>query len=388
MKQRIYLDYNATTPLRKEVLDVMADVNASIFGNPSSAHAEGRKARAIIEDARNTIAAAIGAEPLEIVFTGGGTESDNLAILGLVSESGRKRRHIVTSVIEHPAVLNACRFLKAQDLDVTYVKCDQTAMINADDVAHAITSDTILVSVMHANNEVGTIQPVEKIAAVAREKGVPFHCDAIQSLGKLPVNVRKIGVDLLSISAHKIGGPKGVGVLYVGKGTPFRAITYGGRQERARRAGTENVPGIAGFAAAVAIVAKKQAVEAKHMLKCRNLLWKQIQAGLPDAILNGSLEHSLPNTLNVSFNRLSGGDIMMALDLDGVAVSTGSACAVGARRPSHVLEAMQLDRGRCCGSLRLSLGYATTEEEIRRGAEIITAVVKRMYKSGKTCCGG
>ena len=387
MKPGIYLDYNATTPLRKEVLDVMADVNANIFGNPSSAHAEGRKARVVIEDARNTIAAALGVEPLEIVFTGGGTESDNLAILGVVSESSRDRRNVVSTVIEHPAVLNTCRFLQSHGGGVTFVKCDETATIKADDVANAMTGDTILVSVMHANNEVGTIQPVEKIAAIAREKGIFVHCDAIQSLGKLPVNVRKLGVELLSISAHKIGGPKGIGALYVRKGIPFRAMTYGGRQERARRAGTENVPAIAGFATAVAIAVKKQIAETKRLLRLKTLLWKHLKSELPDTILNGDLNHSLPNTLNVSFSRLSGGDIMMALDLDGVAVSTGSACAVGARQPSHVLEAMRLDGNRCCGSVRISLGYRTTEVEVLKAAAIITAVVKRMHKSGKTCCG-
>jgi cysteine desulfurase len=387
MKHRIYLDYNATTPVRPEVARIMADVNANVFGNPSSAHAEGRRARAIVEDARNTIAAALGAEPLEIVFTGGGTESDNLAIFGVVYQNNRNRRHVVTTVIEHPAVLNACRLLESQDVGVTFVKCDETGMIDVDEIARAVTGDTILISVMHANNEVGTVQPIEKIAAIAREKGIFFHCDAIQSLGKLPVNVRKLGVDLLSISAHKIGGPKGIGALYVRKGTPFSAITYGGRQERARRAGTENVPAIAGFACAVAISVKKQAAEAKRILRLKTLLWKHLKSELPDTILNGDLNHSLPNTLNVSFSRLGGGDIMMALDLDGVAVSTGSACAVGARRPSHVLEAMRLDRNRCCGSVRISLGYLTTEVEVLRTAEIIVATVKRMYKSGKTCCG-
>jgi cysteine desulfurase len=387
MKQRIYLDYNATTPLRKEVLDRMADVNANVFGNPSSAHSEGRKARAIIEDARSAIAAALGAEPLDIIFTGGGTEADNLAILGVVSENGRKRRHVVSSTIEHPAIMNACRFIQSQDVDVTFVKCDGTASIDADDVAQSLTGDTILVSIMHANNEVGTVQPIEAIAARAREKGILVHCDAIQSLGKLPVNVRKLGVDLLSISAHKIGGPKGIGALYVRKGIPFRAMTYGGRQERARRAGTENVPAIAGFATAMAIAVKKQAAEAKRFLRLKTLLWKHLKSELPDTILNGDLSNSLPNTLNVSFSRLGGGDIMMALDLDGVAVSTGSACAVGARRPSHVLEAMRLDGNRCCGSVRLSLGYRTTEEEVLKTVSIVARAVKRMYKSGKTCCG-
>jgi len=386
MKQRIYLDYNATTPCREEVLRVMERVGRDVFGNPSSAHEEGRKARAVIEDARDSIAAALGANPLEIVFTGGGTESNNMALLGFMAGIGRRQPHIVTSAIEHPAVLNACRFLQSQGVHVTFVQCDQTGRIDPERVIRSANSSTVLISIMHANNEVGTVQPIEEIAEFTREKGIFLHCDAVQSLGKIPVNVRKLKVDMLAISGHKIGGPKGVGVLYVRKGTPFTSISYGGSQERERRAGTENVIAIAGFGAAVTAAVKQQGAGAKRLLRLKTIMAEYLRKELPDSVANGHQTLCLPNTLNVSFKGLSGGDVMMALDLEGIAVSTGSACAVGARKPSHVLEAMRLDKSRCCGSMRISLGYRTTESEVRTAARVITATVKRMLKSGQTCC--
>ena len=386
--KRIYLDYNATAPCRDEVVTEVVRAIEIGYGNPSSLHHEGQRARSLVEEARERIASALGAQPLEIVFTSCGTEADNLAILGSVMACERERPKIVTSGIEHPAVLAAC--LQAEDRSmagVAYAACDARALVDPERVAELLTPDTALVSIMHANNEVGTIQPVRAITELAHEKGIPVHTDAVQSLGRIPVDVVDLGVDLLSISGHKLGGPKGIGALYIRKGTALAPVLVGGSQERERRAGTENVAGIAGLAKAVEIAVEEQPVEAQRLAKLRELLWMAL-SGIKGIHLNGDLAVSLPNTLNVSFEDLSGEDLMQVLDLAGIAVSTGSACAVGASKASHVIAAMGDSAGSRCGPLRISMGYRTSESDVSDCAEEIGKAVDKLRESGCTCCCG
>jgi cysteine desulfurase len=359
------------------------------YGNPSSLHWEGIRARAVVERSRERIAGALGAAPREVVFTSGGTEADNLAVFGAIEAAAGARPHVVTSRIEHPAVLESCRAAEARGAaEVTYVGCNETATVDAQAVAAAIRPDTVLVSIMHANNEVGTIQPIARMAGAARERGVAFHCDAVQSLGRLPVNVKALGVDLLSISGHKIGGPKGTGALYVRAGTRLAPRLRGGPQEWGLRPGTENVAAIAAFARAVELAVAAQPGEAGRLADLKKMLWSAL-SDLPGIHLNGDAAHSLPNTLNVSFEDLGGEDLMQQLDLDGVAVSTGSACAAGADKPSHVIEAMGVAAARSCGPLRISMGYRTTAEEVERCAELVRKAVAQLRKGGRTCsCAG
>ena len=366
---RIYLDYNATAPCRQEAAEAMASLLLSEVGNPSSLHREGQRARAHVEEARERIAGALGAEPGELVFTGGGTESDNLAIRGAVAASTRSTPHLVTTAVEHPAVLEVCRLLENQGVArLSVVACDATGRVDSGAVEHAVEEATILVSVMLANNEVGTLQPVAEIAERVRRKGVLLHCDAVQAIGRIPVNLSDLGADLVSISAHKIGGPMGVGGLFIRNDTPCIPLLIGGAQERGRRAGTENVAAIVGFAHAVEAAVADQESEARRLDRLRRRFLARIEP-LGDVILNGDLANSLPNTLNVSFGGLSGEDLMAALDLEGVAVSTGSACAVGAGKSSHVIAAMAGDGDRGCGPLRISLGHASCDHDVERGAD-------------------
>ncbi len=380
MQHRIYLDYNASAPLRDSVRARMDEVSARCWGNPSSTHREGREAKAVVEDARDRIAAAIGAEPTEILFTSGGTESDNLAVFGCASTERTKYPRVITSRIEHAAVLNACRRLPGLSVHVSYLACDENARVSPDSVRAMLDEDAILVSVMHANNETGAIQPVADIAALAREARAVMHTDAVQSVGRIPVNVRDLGVDLLSMSGHKIGGPKGTGALYVRSGVPFVPIMQGGHQEWDRRPGTENVAGIAGLGLAVTEAIRDQAAEAARLARLRLALWDGLRAAVPGILLNGATEDSLPNTLNVSFEGVDGEAVMIALDLAGIAVSTGSACTVGAVEPSHVLEAMCFGRERCQGAIRISIGYRTTEDDIRRTIDVLPPTVARLRK--------
>ena len=383
---RIYLDYNATAPCREEVITDTLQVMNGGYGNPSSLHQEGQRARHLVEQSRERIAASLGAAAAEIVFTSGGTEADNLAVCGSVMAAAGRRPHVVTSTIEHPAVLEACRAIESRAMaDPTYVKCDGMARISPDAVAAAITPDTVLVSIMHANNEVGTIQPIRRIGDIAHEHGVSLHCDAVQSLGRIAVNVADLGVDLLSISGHKLGGPKGTGALYVRKGTRLVAMLVGGPHEGLRRAGTENVPGVVGLARAVELAVEAQPAESQRLAVLKSSLWKEL-CEIRGIRLNGDLSSGLPNTLNVSFEDLSGEDLMQVLDLAGIAVSTGSACAVGASKPSHVIEAMGGAASRGCGPLRLSMGYRTTETEVMQCAQRIRQAVSQLRESDKKCC--
>ena len=384
MKKRVYLDHNATTACRDEVLSVMAKVSADVFGNPSSAHAEGRKARDVVENARESVAAALGARPSEIVFTGGGSEADNIAVLGTVVADAACAPHVLTSKIEHPAILNTCKHLESQGVRVTYIGSTRDGLIETEMVSSMLSDETRLVSVMHANNETGAIQPIAAIASVAHERGIIMHTDAVQSMGKIPVNVDDLGVDLLSIAGHKIGGPKGIGVLYVREGTALQAIAYGGHQENDRRPGTENIVSIAGLGVAVSLAVEQQADYAAHTDKLRRMLWNGLPEEIPAITLNGCLDDSLPNTLNVSFEGVSGEDVMIALDLEGIAVSTGSACNVGAVKVSHVLEAMCLGTDRCRGSIRVSLGLSTTEADIRGLLDKLPRIMARLRSEGST----
>lgn len=378
--RRIYLDHNATTPVRPDVLREMMPYLQGRFGNASSFHAPGQAAREAVEQARRRVADLIGAEPREIIFTSGGTEADNLAIRGTVERAaqGKRRPHIVTSAIEHPAVLNTCQHLEKSGCVVSYVPVDGSGLVHPDSVARAVTQETLLVSIMLANNEIGTIQPVAEIARMAREKGVLVHTDAVQAVGRLPVDVRELGVDLLSISAHKIYGPKGVGALYVRRGVRLAPMLYGGHHERNLRAGTENVPAIAGFGKACEIAAAELPSVAQREATLRDKLERGILECIPHMRVNGDRRQRLPNTLNVGVAFVEGEALLVNLDLEGIAIATGSACSSGSLKPSHVQLAIGRSHEQAHGSLRFSLGRETTEEEIDITIEALERVVQKL----------
>jgi cysteine desulfurase len=375
---RIYLDYNATTPLRSEVLEAMLPYFRETYGNPSSIHHFGQEAKKGVEEAREKVARLIHASPMEIVFTGGGTEADNLAIKGVASINRKKGRHIITSLIEHHAVLNTCQHLEKEGFRVTYLPVDHYGMIDPEEVKNAVTSETILITLMHSNNEVGTIQPIEEISKIAKNRGILFHTDAIQSIGKIPVDVKTLGIDLLSMSAHKVYGPKGVGALFIRKGTPMESQVHGGHHEMNRRAGTENVAGITGFGKAVELASVELEKNVETMKILRDYFWDKIQQRIDHVHLNGHPLKRLPNTLHVSFEFIEGESIIINLDLQGIAASTGSACTSGALDASHVLLAMGMDPRLAQGSLRLSLGRGTTQEEIDQTIEVLAETVSRL----------
>jgi cysteine desulfurase len=377
MKKRIYMDHNATTPLREEVLEAMLPYLRDEFGNASSLHAWGIRARRAVEAARETVAAALGAQPREIIFTGSGTEADNQAIKGVAFANRNKGDHIITSRIEHKAVLETCEYLEKHGFRVTYLPVDRYGMVNPDDVARAITDRTILVSVMFANNEVGTIQPIE-IAQVCRERGVYFHTDAVQAVGKLPIDVQKLGIDLLSLSAHKFYGPKGVGALYVRKGVKIDPFLHGGHQEWGLRAATENVAGIVGLGKALELRQMEMEEEARRLTALRERLYNGIISRIDHVYLNGHPTRRLPGTLSVSFDYIEGEAIILGLDLEGVAVSSGSACTSASLEPSHVLLAMGVHPATAQGSIRFSLGRGSTEEDVDYVLEVLPPIVRRL----------
>ena len=388
MKQ-VYLDNNATTRMREEVLEAMLPYFKDIYGNASSVHQFGRTARKAIDEARAKVAALLGtASAEEIIFTSGGTESDNFAIRGVAHALRSKGNHIITSAIEHHAVLNMCKFLEKEGCKVTYLGVDQYGMINPDELRKAITDKTILITIMYANNEMGTIEPVEEIGRIAKEKGIYFHTDAVQAVGKLPFAVKDTNIDLLSMSAHKIYGPKGMGALYIRKGTKLTAQMYGGHHEMGKRAGTENVPGIVGLGKA-AELAKKELPEEGKIKSLRDYLYKGIVSNIEDVKLNGHPDKRLPNTLNVSFTYLEGESIILNLDMEGIAASTGSACTSGTLEPSHVLSAMGVDAVNTQGSVRFSLGKDNTKEEMDYVISVLPPIIKRLramsplYEKGK-----
>jgi len=377
--RRIYADYNATTPLDSQVLDAMLPYLREHFGNASSVHVFGREARAAIDDARLRVTKLIGAQESEIVFTGGGTEADNAAIFGVVRARRKKGRHIVSSSIEHHAVLHVCQYLeKTGECDVTYLRVNRDCLVDPEDLRKAIRNDTVLVSIMAANNETGTIQPVKELAAVCRERGVTFHTDAVQSFGKQPVNVNEWGVDLLSMAAHKFYGPKGVGGLYIRRGTKIDPLLFGGSHENDRRAGTENVAAIVGFGRAAELATAKMGEEQRRLFGLTEKLGEEIMRRIGGAHRNGHATQRLGNTINFSFEGCEEEGLLLGLDLEGVAVSSGSACAVGSLEPSHVLKAMGVSHELARAAVRFSFGKENTAEDVADILEAVTKVVERL----------
>jgi cysteine desulfurase len=384
MSRRVYLDHNASTPMHPEVLAAMLPFFGEVYGNPSSVHAFGRAARDAVDDARGRIGRFLAVRADDIVFTSGGTESDNFGVKGLALARGSG--HLITSRIEHHAVLRTCEALERQGFDVTYLPVDDQGRLDPADVKRALRADTVAISVMHANSETGTIQPIGEIGAIAREHGVPLHVDAVQTFGKIPIDVDAMGIDLLSFSGHKIYGPKGVAGLYVRRGTKMVAVQHGGEHERRRRAGTENVPGIVGLAAAVEIRAREMHAEAERLSALRDRLWEGIRATIPDSRLNAIRVPRLAGTANIVFRHVESESIVLGLDLKGVAVSAGSACTSGNVEPSYVLVAMGVPVEWAMGAVRFSLGRSTTAEDIDYVVEAIEPIVRklRLASPGRT----
>lgn len=376
---RIYLDHNATTPLDHQVADRMAQAMREIWGNASSVHHFGQQAKAALDEARGRVAALLGAEAPEIVFTAGGTEGDNLAIRGAaeaLEPSGRK--HLITTAIEHEAVLNTMKSLAQRGWRVTIVPVDASGIVSIDRLGEAVTDDTALVSVMHANNEIGTIQPIAELAAIAHDKGALFHTDAVQSAGKIPLDVRALGVDMLTIAGHKFYGPKGTGALWVKRGVRLISPITGGRQERSRRAGTENVPALVGFGVAASLAKTKATEDAPRLAALRNRLEAGILATVGGTERNGAAEPRVANTTNISIDRIEAESILIGLDLAGIAVSSGSACSSGTLEPSHVLKAMGLPHPRTLGSIRFSFGTSNTDADVDRVLEALPPLVEKL----------
>lgn len=379
---RIYFDHNATTPLDPRVFEAMKPYLLEDFGNASSIHWHGQRARAAVELAREELAGLLKAQAGEIVFTSGGTESANMAVLG-VAQAARQRAgsealHVITTDIEHHAVLHTVQALERSGVRATYVAAGRDGIVEVSDIERAITPQTVLISVMHANNELGTVQPVEAIGRLARERGIPFHTDAVQTAGKLPLSVRQMQADLVSISAHKLYGPKGTGALYVRKGTQLAPLLYGGHHERDRRPGTENVAGIVGFGKAAAQAGETLAEESRRLAALRDRLERGLLDRVPRCAVNGDRERRVPNTLNVRFDCVEGEGFVIACDLRGLSCSTGAACSSGSLEPSHVLAAIGLNRQQARSAIRFSLGRTTTPEEIDLGLEIVPAVVEQL----------
>jgi len=376
--RRIYLDYAATTPTRPEVVKAMLPYFADAFGNPSSIYSYGQEAKRAVEEARTKVAELIGARSEEIVFTSGGTEADNYALKGVAYANEHKGNHIITTAIEHHAVLAVCKFLERRGFRITYLPVDKYGLVAPDDVKKAITDKTILISVIHANNEVGTIEPVAEIGKIAREAGVYFHSDAVQTVGHIPVNVDELKVDLFSISGHKFYGPKGVGALYVRKGTRLVPLMHGGEQEKRRRAGTENVLAIVGLGKAVELAGREVAKEAERLAYLRDKLIKGLGEKIDHIRLNGHPTRRLPNNVNVSVDFVEGESMLLNLDLEGICASTGSACSSSSLEPSHVLLALGLSPEQAHGSLRFTLGRENTEADVERVLEVLPVIVARL----------
>jgi cysteine desulfurase len=376
--KRIYLDYTATTPTRPDVVKAMLPYFTDVFGNPSSIHSYGQEGKGAIEEARVKVAELIGAQDEEIVFTSGGTEADNFALKGVAYANEKKGNHIIASPIEHHAVMETCKFLEQRGFRVTFLPVDEYGLVDPDDVRRAITSETILISVMHANNEIGTIEPIAEIGKLAREAEICFHTDAVQTVGHIPVDVDEFGVDLLSLSAHKLYGPKGVGALYIRKGTKLTPFMHGGEQERRRRAGTENIPGIVGLGKAVELVRQEMSEEVERLTLLRDRLIKGLMEQIDHVHLNGHPRARLPNNVNVSIDFVEGESMVLNLDMEGICASTGSACSSASLEPSHVLLATGVLPEQAHGSLRLTLGRWTIEEDIQRVLEVLPRIVAKL----------
>jgi cysteine desulfurase len=382
MKERIYLDNSATTRVDDLVLEAMLPCFRDNFGNASSVHLFGQEARAVVEDARRSVAELLGADTREIVFTSGGTESDNAALWGIFRSGGRPGNHIITTKIEHPAILATCKALENSGAEVTLVPVDSSGCVDPKAIEAVIREGTILISVMHANNETGVIQPIEEISEISRKRGIPLHTDAVQSVSKISTNVRDLNIDLLSMSGHKIHGPKGIGVLYIRKGTRIAPFMTGGAHERKRRAGTENVPAIAGLGAAARLARERLPEMQTRVSRLRERIEQYAMTRIPGTRVNGQGAR-LPNITNLSFDGLEGEAAVIALDLEGIAISTGSACASGSLEPSHVLIAMGLRPEIVQGSLRFSLCYHNTEQEIDKALQKLESVIQRLRKLAK-----
>lgn len=377
MKQ-VYLDYSATTPVKEEVVREMLPFFTERYGNPSSLYSVGLDAKAGLDEARARVAGLINAEPKEIFFTSCGTESDNWVLEGTANALKNKGRHIITSRIEHHAILHTCEYLEKLGFEITYLDVDGDGFVSPEALEKAIRKDTILVSIMMVNNEIGTIEPIKELAAVAKAHGVLFHTDAVQGLGNVPVDVKDLGVDFLSMSAHKIYGPKGVGALYMRKGVRITNFMHGGAQETKRRAGTENLAGIAGFGKAAELAAANLEQHIEHSTKLRNYFWEQIEANISGVTLNGSREKRHPGNLNVSFDYIEGESILLMLDAFGISISTGSACSSKSLVPSHVLEAIGISITKMNGTVRFTVGDFTTKEDIDYVVETLAKVVARL----------
>jgi cysteine desulfurase len=381
---RYYFDHNATTPVSPVVLEVLVPALLEVYGNASSIHQDGQLARQKLESARRQTASLLHCDTKEVVFLSGGTEADNLAILGAVRACHAATKHVITTAIEHPAVLNTCRELERDGVEVTYVGVGSDGVVNPDDIRRALRPETVLISVMHANNELGTVQPIEAISAIAREAGVLMHADGVQAAGKITVDVRALGVDLYSISGHKLYAPKGIGALYVKSDTRLRPIQFGGRHERERRPGTENVPGAVALGRAAAIAETELPAESERISALRHRLEDGILSRVPNTSVNGSASHRTPNTTNISFDGVEGEAMVISLDLKGFAVSSGAACSSGAVEPSHVLLAIGLSREQARASLRFSLGRSNTEEQVDALVEAVADSAAQLRKLSPT----
>jgi cysteine desulfurase len=376
---RIYLDHNATTPPAPAVIDRMAAVFREEFGNPSSVHHFGQRAKALLDDARSQVAALLGADASEIVFTGSGTEGDNIAIRGVAEAlEAAGRKHLITSGIEHEAVLNTVKALGRRGWRTTLLPVDASGIVSPDELRGALADDTALVSIMHANNEIGTIQPIAELASIARERRAVFHTDAVQTAGKIPIDAKALGVDLLTISAHKFYGPKGVGALWIRRGVRLQSALTGGKQERGRRSGTENVGGIVGMGIAASEALSKMAAEQARLAPLRDRLESLILSRVSGTARNGAAEPRVANTTNISFDRIEAESLLIALDLEGIAVSTGSACSSGTLEPSHVLKAMGLPVHRTQNSIRFSLGAMNSEQDVERVVAVLPGLVEKL----------
>lgn len=376
--RQVYFDHSATTPVDPLVVEAMLPFLQEKFGNPSSIHSYGREVKVALEEARETVAEFCQVRAADIYFTSGGTESNNMAIKGVAYELKNKGKHIITSKIEHHAVLHTCEFLEKDGFEVTYVAPDNYGMIHPEAVKKAIRKDTILISIMHANNEVGTINSIEKIGEIARNSGILFHTDAVQTFGKIPIDLSKLPVDLLTASGHKIYGPKGVGIIYIRKGVRLVPLSHGGGHERNRRAGTENIPGIIGMARAVALRKERMSVEYKHLGKLRDRFYEQVTQSIPRVFLNGHPKKRLASHANLSFQGVEGESLLLSLDLKGVAASSGSACTSGSIDPSHVLTAMGVTPELAQSSIRFTLGRDNTEEDVDYVVGILPEIVQRL----------
>jgi cysteine desulfurase len=386
MDEIIYLDHASTTPTDPEVVEAMLPWYTPGFGNPATVYSLGLSAAAAVQQARESIAATIGAEPDEIYFTSGGTESDNWAIAGAADAHQKKGRHLITSTIEHHAVLETMEYFEKRGYEVTRVPVDGGGLVDPDDVRKAIRPDTILVSIMHGNNEVGTIEPIAGIGKVTREAGVLFHSDAVQTAGKMPLDVDELGVDMLSMSAHKFYGPKGVGLMYLRKRTRITPLLHGGAQERNRRAGTLNVPGIVGMAKALELARERMSEDAAREAALRDRLWAGLSGSIEAIYLNGDPVHRLPNNLNVRLDGIEGESMILMLDMEGICVSSGSACTTGSLEPSHVLLGLGIPQESAHGSLRVTLGRSTTAEHIDKFIEVFPPIVARLREMSPIWC--